>query len=248
MTMVSATFRPYHAWDRTFFLGFVAVCWLGVIMGFAPAVSGRLQGHADYPAPYFLHIHAAAFVGWLVLLTVQTSLIRIGRIPTHQATGRIGVVLVPVMAVTALVSEVYSQRFYADKDPENLQFFIIPIYYVAAFTILAGAALLARRDPPAHKRLILLATAVIVGAAYTRWWGEGLAAMTGAGFWGKIVETYTGANLIILAALAYDLATRRRPHRVYIVAVPAIFAAELAVSMIYHTPGWPVLARRLIGM
>lgn len=244
----NATFRPFHAWDRSFFLGFVAVCWLGVFMGFAPAVAGRLQGQADYAAPIVLHLHAAAFVGWLVLLTSQAALVRIGRVATHQAMGWIGVVLVPVMAVTALVSEVYSQRFYADRDPENLKFFIIPIYYVAAFTVLATVALFSRRDPPAHKRLILLATAVIVGAAYTRWWGEGLAAVAGAGFWGKIVETYTGANLIILAALTYDALTRRRLHGVYRIAVPAIFAAELAVSFIYHTPGWPILTRRLIGL
>ncbi len=72
--------------------------------------------------------------------------------------------------------------------------------------------------------------------------------MAGAGFWGKIVETYTGANLIILLAMAYDLATRRRLHAVYLIAVPAVIAAEFAVSFIYHLPGWPVLARRLIGL
>jgi hypothetical protein len=248
MTTATTAFRPFHAWDRNFFLAFVAICWLGVIMGFAPAVSGRLQGQADYPAPLFLHIHAAAFVGWLVLLTSQATLIRVGRVSTHQAMGRIGVALVPVMVVTALVSEVYSQRFYADRDPENLKFFIIPLYYVVAFGVLASAALLKRRDPPAHKRLILLATAVIVGAAYARWWGESLAAVAGDGFWGKIVETYTAANLIILLALAYDAATRRRLHPVYLVAVPALIAAELAVSFVYHLPGWPVLARRLIGL
>lgn len=248
MTTASATFRPYHAWDRTFFLGFVAVCWLGVIMGFAPSVASRLQGHADYPAPLVLHIHAAAFVGWLALLTSQATLVRIGRVATHQAMGRIGFVLVPVMILTALLSEIYSQRFYVDRDPQNLQFFIIPLYYVAAFTVLASAALLKRRDPSAHKRLILLATTVIVGAAYRRWVGDALVAVAGDGFWGKIVETFTAANLIILAALAYDLVTRRRVHRVYLAAVPAIFAAEMAVSYIYYAPGWPLLARRLIGL
>ncbi len=174
MTAATTAFRLSHAWDRNFFLAFVAACWLGVLMGFGPSVTERLQGQADYAAPFFLHVHAAAFVGWLLLLTTQATLIRVGRVSTHQATGMIGVALVPVMLITALVSEVYSQRFYADRDPENLKFFIIPLYYVVVFGILAGSALLFRRDPPAHKRLILLATAVIVGAAYTRWWGEGL--------------------------------------------------------------------------
>lgn len=247
MTTATTAFQPSHAWDRNFYLAFVLICWLGVIMGFAPAVSGRLQGQADYPAPLVLHVHAAAFVGWLVLLTSQVGLIRLRRTATHRRMGLIGVALLPVMLVTALVSEVYSQRFYVSRDPENLRFFIIPIFYVVAFGALAATAFLRRGDPPAHKRLIVLATTVIVGAAYARWWGEGLEAAVGKGFWGTIVSTFFATNLILLGALAHDLATRRRAHVAYALGIPALLAMEVAVTLTYHSDGWPILARRLIG-
>ena len=30
-------FIAHHKWDRNFFLAFLALCWLGVLMGFVPA-------------------------------------------------------------------------------------------------------------------------------------------------------------------------------------------------------------------
>lgn len=248
MTALSGTSGGGLHRERLFFLSFLALCWLGVGMGFVPAVADRLQGRADYRAPLILHVHAAAFVGWLVLLTVQTLLVSARRASTHRTLGQLGFGLVPLMVLSGILAERYSQRFYADRDPENLRFFIIPVFYTAAFAALGGAALTQRRNPAAHKRLILLATTVIVGAAYARWWGDALAAAVGAGFWGKILETFTATNLLLLLALAYDAFGAGRVHTVYRIAMPAILAGELLVSFIYHLGGWPALARRLVGL
>ena len=243
MATQAARFAPFHRHDRAFFAIFVAICWIGVIAGFAPASMGRIQGKADYVAPLVLHLHAIAFVGWLLLLTTQVVLIRRGQAALHRRLGPIGMALIPVMALTGFLAECYSQRYYLAHPPDSQAFFIIPIWYVIGFTGFAVAAMLARRDSPAHKRLLLLATTVIVSAAYTRWWGAVLTGWVGDGYWGTIVNTFTPAHLILLAALSYDVATRGRIHRVYLVGVPAILAAELVVSWIYHAPGWLPLAR-----
>lgn len=47
-------FVAYHQFDRNFFLIFLLVCWLGVVMGFAPPAMQRFSGHARYPAPLIL--------------------------------------------------------------------------------------------------------------------------------------------------------------------------------------------------
>lgn len=247
MTATADTFAPQHRWDRTFFAAFLAIAWIGVLFGFWPASSARFAGKADYAAPLILQIHALAFVGWMLLLTTQILLVRAGRVAVHRRLGMVGAILIPVMAVTAVASELYSQRFYLQRDEGGLDFFILPLFYIAAFATLATAALIAaRKDRSAHKRLLLLATAVIVGAAYARWWGPYLTEAFGDDFWGMLINTFTGTNLILLSALAYDLATRKRPHRVYLVAVPALLAAELACSFIYHAAWWPPLSRRII--
>ena len=112
--------------------------------------------------------------------------------------------------------------------------------------MLATAALVMRRNPSAHKRLIVLATTMIVGAAYGRWWGTGLYNLFGEGLSGVLIYTYTGTNLILAGALAYDWRTRGRIHAVYEAAVPAILVGEIATTFIYHSPKWLPIARLAI--
>lgn len=240
-------FAAFHKADRNFFLLFVVICWSGVLMGFVPPVSERWAGKADYPAPLVLQIHAFAFTGWLVLLTAQVGLVRTRRMSTHMTLGLVSVALIPVMAVTAFLSEIYSQRFYLAHPPDSQAFLILPIFYVIAFTAFAASAVYFRKEPPAHKRLILLATTVIVGAAYTRWIGEPLTKLVGDGYIGLLINSFTATNLILAAAVGYDLATRRQLHWTYRVGVPAILAGELAATLIYHSPAWLPVARMIVA-
>lgn len=240
-------FAAFHKWDRNFFLLFVAICWLGVLMGFIPPVTKRWNGLADYPAPLILQIHAFAFAGWLGLLTAQVGLVRTGRKSVHMTLGLASFALIPVMAVTAFLSEIYSQRFYLDHPPDSQAFFILPIFYVIAFTALAATAVYFRRDPTAHKRLILIATTVIVGAAYTRWIGGPLTKLVGDGHVGMLINSFTATNLILLGAVGYDVSTRRQIHWAYQVCVPAILAGELVTTLVYHSPAWLPVARIIVG-
>jgi uncharacterized membrane protein len=238
-------FIAFHKWDRNFFLAFLALCWLGVLMGFVPAAIKRHAGHADYPAPLVLEIHAFAFSAWMVLLTTQILLIRARRPQLHMRLGLVAVGLVPVMAVSALLSEIYSQRF-RSADPDERAFFIIAIFEVIAFTALASAAIAARKNPASHKRLIILATTMIVGAAYGRWWSSALYRLFGDGYGGVLIYTYAGTNFLLAGALGYDWLSRGRLHRVYEIAVPAILAGEIATTIIYHSPKWVPIARFMV--
>jgi uncharacterized membrane protein len=249
MAVPQAGFAPQHTSDRAFFAAFLLVSWLGVLFGFFPASSARIMGRADYVAPLILHIHAASFVGWLALLTAQVFLIRTRRQAVHRSLGRLGWALVPVMAYSSVAAELYSQRFYIQHDDGGLDFFILPLLYVALFTGFTVAGLrAARRDPAAHKRLILMGTTVIVGAAYARWWGAALTGAVGDDHFGMIVNTFLGTNLILAAAAGYDLATRGRVHRAYCVGIPIILAAEALSSWIYHAAWWLPVSRQLIEL
>jgi uncharacterized membrane protein YozB (DUF420 family) len=240
-------FAAYHKADRNFFLVFLLACWLGVVMGFMPAVTARMAGKAQYAAPLILQVHAVAFIGWLVLLTIQITLVRTLRTQQHKRLGLAGFALLPVMLVSGYASEIYAQRFRFDHGRSDFAFFILPVFYLVAFAVLATGALLLRKNPPAHKRMILLATTTIVGAAYGRWWGEALAGRYGDDFFGTIINSFAGTNLILAGAIAYDLVTRRQLHRVYQIGVPAILAGELATSFLYHSPAWTPIARALVG-
>src|SRR5947209_7473832 len=239
-------FIAFHKWDRNFFLIFVLVCWLGVVMGFAHPVMDRINGHPRFAAPLILKIHATAFVGWLILLTTQVLLVRTRRTALHMKLGILGMVLVPVMAVSAYFSEIYTQRWHLTQGKDNFAFFIVPVLDVLGFTVLATTALVFRKNPAAHKRLILLATTIIVGTGYSRWWGDGLAAAFGDGLGGMLVNTYAGADLILAGALGYDFWSRGRLHRVYEIVVPAILLSQITATLVYHSPAWLAVASDVI--
>src|SRR4051812_32043670 len=135
------TFSPLHVRDRSFFAAFLAACWLGVAFGFYPASSARFAGHADYPAPPILVGHAILFSGWLALLTTQILFVRTKRLRLHKKLGRVGFVLVPLMVYSAVAAEVHSQRFYILRHDDDLHFFILPLFYAAAFGALGTWAL-----------------------------------------------------------------------------------------------------------
>jgi hypothetical protein len=240
-------FVAFHRADRNFFLIFLLVCWLGVIMGFGPPALKRLHGHPESPNVLPIIIHATAFSCWLGLLTAQTLLVRVKRTAVHMKLGLIAVGLVPVMAAGTVFAEIFMQRWHLAHPPDNLQFLIFPIFWVVTFTSLATAAIASRKDPAAHKRLILLATTVIIGAAYDRWWSDGLTNVLGEGISALFIEEFLGTNLILAGAVAYDFCTRGRLHRVYEVAVPLILLAEMGSSFIYYSPRWPPIAAVLVG-
>jgi hypothetical protein len=53
--------------------------------------------------------------------------------------------------------------------------------------------------------------------------------------------------LILLGAVAYDLWTRGRVHKVYEIAVPLILLLEIATTFIYHSTAWLPIASFLVG-
>lgn len=241
------SFAPYHARDRAFFLVFAALAWIAVIMGFGPEVDGQLKGRAPFP-PLIVHVHAFIFVCWLVLFTAQIWLISKRRPDIHRRLGAIAVVLVPVMVVLGVATTIVSRRLRFEAGvTEMLAFMIVPLTDMILFPSFAVPGLLRRTDSAAHKRLMLLATTMLLPAAYGRWIGPWINIHWGDGFLGFMAQSYLGPDMLILAAMLYDRITRGRVHLVYWLALPWILAVQLITSAIYHWPGWMPLAERIVG-
>jgi len=92
-----------HPWDRYAFPGFVALIWFVILMGFIPDIIHKFQTQG-FNYPLAVHMHAAVYVSWLVLLTVQTVLIGRGRITPHRRLGIFGAGLAALVVVTGLMA------------------------------------------------------------------------------------------------------------------------------------------------
>ena len=232
--------------DRNAFLWLTALVWVAVLSGFGTDSFDHLRKHGlDYPL--IVHFHAVAFVGYLTLFTTQVALIRNGRPDLHRRLGMAGAALAGVMLVlgpaTALTMD--AARFASTgKTPE---FLAVQLTDILAFAGLTGTGLLLRGAPAAHKRLMLLGLIYISDAGFARFVNPLLAAPLGQGVWGEMAGLYLGSDLLVLGLGAYDLATRRRLHPVYIAGMTWMIALQLTARALLHSPGWKVVALHLIG-
>jgi hypothetical protein len=209
------TFLPEHRWDRNAFAGFVILIWAGLLMGFVPEILRQVAARG-FHYPLILHLHAFLFVGWVVLLTAQVLLIRFHRLPVHRKLGMLMLGWAAAMTVVGPLTAWYMSRLEFGTPSSDPTFQAIEYGDILAFAVLIGAAILLRRQPSAHKRLMLLGTFYITDAGFGRWLGAPLYHWLGDGFAATMVELFIGPDVLILLLGLYDLTTRRRLQPAYI--------------------------------
>jgi hypothetical protein len=239
-------FQPNHPWDRNFFLLYTGLIWLGVLMGFGTDVIRHFRVH-EAPYPLIVHAHAVAMVAWLGLFTTQVLLIRSGRWDIHRRLGLAMTALVAIIvAVSPPTAYIVDARAMGTPDADP-SFLCVQWGGVLGFGTLAAAALVFRRQPSVHKRLILLSTVFITDAGYARWLGEAIGKVSGGGFWGFYAPTYAISGALILGIGVYDLITRRRLHPAYIAGLVWTFGIQLVSTTLYLSPAWKTFTTRLLG-
>jgi len=238
-------FAPYHKWDRNAFLVLVGLIWLGIVMGFGPAIFEHFQTGQAYPL--IIHLHAAFFVGWLLLLTIQVLLIRVRRTDLHRKLGMTGMAMAPAMVVLGIAAGIIVEQINFGTPLSRPPFMAIEFTDMLAFAGLAGAALVLRGNASAHKRLILLATFYITDAGYARWLGPSVHSIIGSGFSGRFTGLFLGPDLLLLALGGYDLFTRKRLHPAYVAGSLWMLACQVGGVSLYRLPEWKPVALAIIG-
>jgi hypothetical protein len=239
-------FTANSKWDRNFFLLYVVLIWIGIGMGFGTEIVKHIRNHAP-PYALIVHFHAAAFVGWLVLLTVQVLLIRVHRADIHRKLGVAGAILAGVMVVLGPTTAIIVDGLRVGTPNSDPAFLSIQFADILAFAGLVTAALALRNHSAAHKRLMLLAILYISDAGFARWLANGVFAQLGDGFWATMAALYLANDLLALGIGGYDLATRRRLHPAYVAGVAWMLANQLTAVGLYFTPAWKAIALKIIG-
>jgi hypothetical protein len=241
-----APFAPNHPWDRNFYLLYVGLAWLGILMGFVPEIVHHVSAH-EKPFPLIVHFHAAVFMGWLALFSVQVLLIRTKRWDVHRKLGFAMLGIAAIMMVlgpaTALIAD-HGEIGTPDADPG---FLAVQFTDIAAFVGLLGAGVVFRNNAPVHKRLVLMATIYITDAGFARWLGgplHSLMSATPLSHWGP---SYGGTMILFVGMGLYDLITRRRLHPAYLAGLAWVVTVEIAALALRADPAWVKLAARWIA-
>jgi hypothetical protein len=197
---------PGRKYDRQFFFAIVILLLAVVAIGFAPTY--YLAGGPRAPLPSrIVHVHAVIFSTWMLLLLVQTGLISAKQVRWHRTLGIAGFVLACAMVVSVVLTGADLARRAKGLPGAEAVLGLLSITFTDAFdfAVLVGFAFALRRNPAAHKRLIIIATAGITRAAFNRWHIPILFHQ----FYAAYVATYIFLALLV----AYDLWSTRRIHR-----------------------------------
>lgn len=249
---------PYrHSVDRAFYLAMVMVVWAVITSGFGyKNVHKFIDGTLTYP--WIVHVHAAAFIGWLVFFTVQVLLVRQRKVSTHRTWGMAGAVLAGMMVVLGAMTAVQTEALKFGTPDADARYLSVMFADMLVFGSLVAAAILWRSSPAVHKRLMLVATLVLTDAGFGRWLSPTVAAWIGGknfweiptfaeGVWPFFRHQYLPAYVLMAAVGLFDLATRRRVHAAYIAGVTWCLLVDLVAGWLYFQPFWSTVAQGLIG-
>jgi hypothetical protein len=208
---------------------------LTVVVGFGPTYFFK-PIHPSPPLSPLLHVHGMVFTAWLVLLIVQSGLVRAERTDLHQRLGIFGAALAAVVVVLGLSVAIYAARRGTSADGMTpLAFMIFPIGQMMLFGGFVGAGLWNRRKPELHRRLILLGSISMLTPAISRMVDKR-----------SVLAMFLTVGFVVVAMI-YDWLTRRRVHPVYIVGGLILLVSGPLRAAIGNSAAWQSFARMLVG-
>ena len=224
-----------------YYQGVAVAVLLTIAVGFAPSYYARLSS-AGNPVPLIVHVHAAVFTLWILLVITQTALVASSRTAIHRRVGMLAAVMVPVMLGLGYATAVTGAR--AGWNPSGgvfgdaLGFMAVSVLDLLLFSGFFLAGFLYRGRPGWHKRLMMLsAMGGFLWPAITRIPGVA----------GQAPAMFALLTAFLLAGPIQDLRTTRRVHPVNLWGSLIVLASFPLRRAIGTSDAWHRLAEWLIS-
>lgn len=232
--------RRHGVW-RYLFVALGALYVIVAVAGFAPGYLRYFAGAQDIH--WFAHLHGALMGAWLCLYVAQATLAASGRVELHRALGLVGAVLGAVIWISMCVASV---RVRLALDPPVDSFlwdvFAREVVLAASFPALFVSAILARRNPAVHKRLMTFATAILLQAAIDRLPMLRALAVYSPGF--RLLYPLC-LYALIAPLVVFDVATDRRVHRATLAGIGLMLIGHVTEASLAGSGAWHELAHGL---
>ena len=230
--------------DRKIYAVWIGVVWGAILAGFGMDFT-RYLGEAP-PPPIIMNVHAAVFVLWLGLVTLQILWVEIGNLRRHKQLGwltvAVSALMVPLGLAAALVDQV-RQVTHPDYAP---QFLALEFQEMIAFSVFMTAGVIFRRSPAAHKRLMVLSAVAISDAGFARIWLNGIKTEI-PGLFGWWLTYFWGIFLILVAMGVWDFWRRKRIHPAVLFGAALLWAGEIVTTFLNFSPTWREIMVRLVN-
>jgi len=213
-----------------------------VFLGFARSYFLAGVFRAKLPSP-LVHVHAVVFTSWIIFFGVQIGLASGRRIGWHRRMGVFGAALALAMVVLGLLvaTEAFARGFVPPGSKLSpAAFYAFPVMQTLTFAALIVSGFVKRFDGTAHKRLMLIATFSILGAAISRWPFLIIH---------KVPVLISLILVLFLSLLAvFDLWTRRTVHRATATGASFLIVSHFLMFPIGQTHLWQNFANWILKL
>jgi hypothetical protein len=229
--------------DKYFYFAMAVLIALAVVTGFSFTINVNLfhPVHPSLQRPPILYLHGTLFFAWVSFFVFQTSLIRSHNVQLHRRTGLWGIGLGMAMIAVGIATAIIMRKYrLAHDSTETPTFLSIPFNDLSEFAVAFALGIVWRKNREFHRRLMLVATIALTGAAFAR---LPFPMMQSAWFW------YSFTDVLLLIAVLRDLLVTRSIHPVYLYALPLFFIGEYgAVYLFLHPPAlWLSICRFMLA-
>jgi hypothetical protein len=196
------------------------------------------------PLTVLLFLHGLTYSAWMVLFVVQTRLVAANQVRTHMRLGFMGVGLAALTVAVGLATVVMSASAPRPRamGMVSYQFVLVPFFNLVAFSGLVTAAVLLRKRPQFHKRLMTLAMITVLPPATAR-----LINLFGVGGDFLVIQTSITAAFVVVA-LAYDWLKNRTLHPVYLVGGTLLVLSWPFRAWFARTETWAVVGKWMASL
>ena len=250
-----------HSIDRWIFVA-MAVWYIAIVLtGFLPdsfMKVGMVQAGKRPPFPPILHVHAVLMGSFLLLLLAQATMMATGRCEQHKRVGIVAFLFVPALVIAGLLvaPAIYHQVAHAavagppavrgamaQRQSELDNILAMQMSVGVMFPLFMAIGLRARAgNSGLHKRMMFLATAVPLAAAFARiqWLPRTLPASP------------VSSELYIVAAVMpmflWDVFRNRRVHEAYWIWLAVYVPISVLIALVWDKPWWHATARSIMGV
>jgi hypothetical protein len=223
-------------------IGFIAL--FAVLVGFAKTFIVPMSA-GSFKAPLSIHIHGTFAFSWVILFLIQSLLVHSKKVRIHMRLGLLGVFIVAVTVITMFPVGIFTvEKALHAGGGESAYSLIVGVCTTGIlFLLLFAGGIAYRHKPQLHKRLMLLATLVLIWPAWFRF-RHFFPSVPRPDIWFAVVL----ADSFILIAWIWDSFVNGKIHPALLYGGIIIIAENIFEIIMFDSAAWRAMGKTIYDL
>jgi hypothetical protein len=185
------------------------------------------------------HLHGFGMLAWVLMLVMQSFLIRTNRRGIHRQAGKLAYIIGPWIVISTIILAHYRLNV-RGLSAEGLYFLGLQVFILIQYTVCYAMAIRYRKQPDVHARWMIATAFSLLDPIFARILVVNFIQVpleTG------IIQyiTYTIIDLIVLVLILRDWKTGQR-RDVFLPVLILLLATQLPTLFVLKIPAWQAFA------